>query len=58
MDSGTRKNVSQENQEDIKHALENLLDCDLEDEEDISFIKFFQELASIGGIYAIIILSV
>ena len=42
MASGTSKNRSKENQENIKHILENLLDCGPEDNEDSSFMKFFQ----------------
>ena len=56
MASGTRKNRSQENQEDVKHVLENMFDCDPEDEEDSVFMQVFKELSSIGGIDGLITL--
>ena len=56
MASGTRKNRSQKNQEDIKHVLENLFDCDLEDKEESAFVQVFQELSSIGDVDALITL--
>ena len=36
------KKEVKENQEDIKHILENIFDCDPEDKEDSAFIQLFQ----------------
>ena len=42
---------------DTTHILDNLLDCDPEDEEDLAFAKAFLELSYIDGLYGMMTLS-
>ena len=48
---------SEKTKRDATQIFENLLSCDLEDEEDSDFIPAFLELASIDGIDGLITLS-